>query len=128
MGERNVHLLIWGYILFCVVSLALGLGWLEIMLPGGFPLGTVATWMMFVVLAWVLLRLAPRLTRRRQVAWLGLILAIAWYPFSIYKAGNLTLTFHGDSMPWLIWTAVVATWLLVLGTWTAISAMRRKQT
>ena len=128
MSARKVHPLIWGYILFCLVSLALGLDWLVIMLPGGFPLGTVATWLMLIALAWALLRLAARMTRRRQMAWLGLLLAVAWYPFSIYKAGNLTLTFHGDSGPWVIWTAAIAGWLLMLGGWTIVSAVRRKQT
>ena len=128
MSVRKVHPLIWGYIIFCLVSLIFGLSWLELMLPGGFPLGTMATWLMLVALAWAMLRLAPRLTRRRQLAWLGLLLAVAWYPFSIYKAGNLTLTFHGDSGPWVIWTTVVSVWLLVVGAWTAISAGRRKQT
>jgi len=128
MSAKKVHPLVWGFILFCIISLALGLGWLEIVLPGGFPLGTVATWLTLIAFAWALLRLAPRLTRRRQLAWLGLILAAAWYPFSIYKAGNVMLTFHGDSRPWVIWTAVIACWLLILGGWTAVSAMLRKRT
>ena len=123
MSTKKVHPLVWGYILFCLVSLALGLGWLVIILPGGFPLGTVATWTMFVVLAWALRRLAPRMTRRHQVAWLGLILALAWYPVSIYQAGNVTLTFHGDGRPWVIWTAVISGWLLILGIWTLITAL-----
>jgi hypothetical protein len=127
MSTKKVHPLVWGYILFCLVSLALGLGWLVIILPGGFPLGTVATWLMLIALARALLRLAPRMTRRRQLAWLGLMLAVAWYPFSIYMAGNVTLTFHGDSGPWVIWTAVIACWLLILGGWTAVSAMQQKR-
>ena len=123
-----MHGLVWAYILFCVVSLAAGLEWLEIVLPGGFPLGTLASWGMFTALAWVLLQLAPRMTRRRQMAWLGLKLAVAWYPVSIFQAGNPALTFFGDSVPWVIWTVVVGSWLLVLSAWTAISAMRRRRT
>jgi hypothetical protein len=59
MSTKKVHPLVWGYILFCLVSLALSLGWLVIILPGGFPLGTVATWLMLIALARALLRLAP---------------------------------------------------------------------
>ena len=127
MSAKKVHPLVWGLILFCIVSLALGLGWLEVALPGGFPLGTVATWAMLMMFAWALLRLAPRMTRRRQLAWLGLLLAVAWYPFSIYEAGNLALTFQGDSKPWIIWTVVVSGWLLAVGVWTVISVVRRRQ-
>ena len=121
-----MHGLVWAYILFCVVSLAAGLEWLEILLPGGFPLGTLASWGMFMALAWVLLQLAPRMIRRRQMAWLGLILAVAWYPVSIFQAGNPTLTFFGDSVPWVIWTVVVGSWLLVLSAWTVIIAIRKQ--
>lgn len=127
MVASKVQPLVWGFILFCLVSLIFGLGWLEIRLPGGFPLGTVATWLALVGFGWSLLRLAPRLTLRRQVAWLGLILALAWYPFSIYEAGNLALTFHGDSKPWVIWTAVVSVWLLVLGAWTVVASWMRRR-
>lgn len=125
MSERKVHPLVWGFILFCIVSLALGLGWLEIMLPGGFPLGTVATWLMLIVFAWALLRLAPRMTRRRQLAALGQILAVCWYPISWFQAGNPMLTFSGDSFPWLVWTGVVSGWLLSLAMWTLSVALRR---
>ena len=68
MSTKKVHPLVWGFTLLCVVSLALGLGWLEILLPGGFPLGTIATWFMFVAMGWALLRLAPRMTRQRSAA------------------------------------------------------------
>lgn len=122
-----MHGLVWAYILFCVVSLAAGLEWLEIMLPGGFPLGTLASWGLFMALAWVLLKSAPRMTRRRQVAWLGLIMAVAWYPVSIFQAGNPALTFYGDSLPWVIWTTTLSTWLLVLGVWTVLSAHRNRR-
>jgi len=127
MRTSSVHPLEWGIILFCMVSLAFGLGWLEVLLPGGFPLGTLATWAMLMLLGSAWVRLAPRMTRRRQAAILGLILAICWYPFSWFKAGNPALTFHGDSGPWVVWTAAVALWLLVVGLWTGISAVRRRQ-
>lgn len=125
MGPGKVHPLVWGYILFCLVSLVLGLGWLEVALPGGFPLGTIATWAMLILLATALTRLAPRLTRRRQGSLLGVLLAVSWYPVSIFQAGNVTLTFSGDSLPWLVWTGVIAVWLLSTGLWTAISAILR---
>ncbi len=121
-----MHCLVWAYILFCVVSLAAGLTWLEILLPGGFPLGTLASWGMFVALAWALLQLAPRMTRRRQMAWLGLILAVAWYPVSIFQAGNAALTFYGDSVPWVIWTITLSMWLLSISVWTVLSWNRKR--
>ncbi len=128
MTNWKVHPLIWGFILLCLVSLILGLGWLEIRLPGGFPLGTVATWGMLMATAWALLRYAPRLTRRRQLAWLGLILSISWYPFSIWKAGNVELTFSGNGQSWVVWTAIISGWLILLGLWTAISEVQRRRT
>jgi len=126
MARNSIHGLVWVYILFCVLSFATGLEWLEIVLPGGFPLGTLAMWALFVVLAWDWLRLAPRMTRRRQMAWLGLILALAWYPVSVFQAGNPALTFYGDSMPWVIWTATLFTWLFSLGVWTVLSALQNQ--
>ena len=127
MFRDRMHGLVWAYIFFCVVSLAVGLEWLGILLPGGFPLGTLASWGLFMALAWALLRLAPRMTRRRQVAWLGLILAVAWYPVSIFQAGNPALTFYGDSVPWVIWTITLSMWLLSLGVWTFLSTNRNRR-
>jgi len=128
MTDWKVHPLVWGFILLILVSLILSLGWLEFRLPGGFPLGTVAAWSMLIAMAWALLQYARPLTRRRQLAWLGLFLAIAWYPFSIWKAGNAQLTFSGNGQSWVVWTSIIGGWLIVLGVWTVTSEVLRRRT
>jgi hypothetical protein len=91
-----------------VASLVSGASYLEILLPGGLPLGNVLSAIGLCAIAGAAVVLSARGTVQRRVSVAALIGAVAWLPVSIALAGNLTLNFHGGrGDAWLVFSFAV---------------------
>lgn len=114
---------------FALLSLASGAEYLDVMLPGGLPLGNLLTALGLCSAAGVAFRLSRPATALGVAAIASLVGAGAWLPASILLAGNLSLNFSGwRGTAWLLFSLVVA--LVVISTlaWALLAsllAMRR---
>lgn len=115
---------------FAVLSLASGSTYLEVMLPGGLPLGNVLSALAPCAIAGATVLLSAPRTALRVVSVTSLIAAVTWLPASVVLAGNLALNFSGwRGSVWFAYTiavAVVALGSLVLALVASLFAIRRR--
>lgn len=91
------------------MSLASGATYMELLLPGGLPLGNAVAALGLCAVAGAAMALSARETAVRAVAAAALAGAALWLPVSVLLAGNAQLNFSGErGLAWLALSAVVA--------------------
>ena len=107
-----------------LLSLIKGSSYLEIMLPGGLPIGNALTAIGLCAAAGAAVRLSAPRTLLRRLSVASLISAAIWLPASIALAGNLTLNFRGwVGGVWLALTAAIAGAIFAVLCWALIAAV-----
>jgi hypothetical protein len=94
MRKARIVLLL-GMVAFSFIALASGASYLEMLLPGGIPLGNAIAAFGLCGLPGLALLLSPHDTLVRKASLIALLAAAAWLPVSIALAGNLELSFGG---------------------------------
>ncbi len=115
---------------FAVLCLVSGSAWLEVMLPGGLPLGNVLSALGPCAIAGAGLALSAPRTVLRAVSVAVLVAAVAWLPVSVALAGNLALNFDGwRGTVWFVYSAVVVVAALCVLGWALVASLfaRRKR-
>lgn len=113
-------------------SLVLGGSHLEILLPGGLPIGNALAAVMLGAASAAAVLFAGARPRLRALAWVALVAALAWLPASVLLAGNAALVFangHGDAWTRLtLGTLVLVSIALVLALAAALwGALKRER-
>lgn len=115
---------------FAVLFVASGTNHLEVLLPGGLPLGNVLSAFGPCAIAGAAVLLSAPRTALRVVSVTSLIAAITWLPASVGLAGNLALNFSGwRGSVWFAYTIAVAVAALGSFVWALVAsllAMRRR--
>ncbi|MCW5566787.1 MAG: hypothetical protein KIS84_00985 [Dokdonella sp.] len=105
-------------------SLVSGAGYLELLLPGGLPVGNALAATGLCALAAAALQLSTPGSTCRRVAQGAVLAAILWLPVSVALAGNLALNFSANrGSAWLVLSLLTA--VVVLGSlaWSVITAL-----
>lgn len=101
-----------------VGALVSGAEFLEVLLPGGLPIGNAVAAVAMCAAPASAFALSQPHTRLRRVAAATVVAAGAWLPVSVILAGNLTLNFSGVAgTVWLALTVVTSS--AALGTFAA---------
>lgn len=94
-----------GAALVSAASLAFGGRHLEILLPGGLPVGNALAAIMLGAAAGAAILFARRGSHLRALSWIALAAALAWLPVSVLLAGNAALVFgNGRGDVWTVLT------------------------
>ena len=107
-----------------VYSLMSGAAFLDVVLPGGLPLGNALAALGFCCPAGAAVLLSQRDTRLRKASLAALVAAAGWLPVSIVLADNLALNFgNGRGSVWLVFS--VGVFVVVFGTlgWALVAAL-----
>lgn len=113
-----------------VASLVSGAGYLDMLLPGGLPLGNAVAALGLASAAGAPVLLSTPGSTLRTASLVVFGAAVAWLPVSIALAGNLALNFSGwRGSAWLAFSLVIHAAVLCALAWALIDrllAMRRR--
>lgn len=106
---------------FSICSIIFGASYLDVILPGGLPLGNVLAASIFFGFSGAAQLLAKGRRVLRIVTTAVVAISLMWLPISIALAGNVTLNFSGELGTVWLWFSgclffiVIGTFLLAAG-------------
>ncbi|GAB4186255.1 MAG: hypothetical protein Tsb002_10580 [Wenzhouxiangellaceae bacterium] len=93
--NRLTNLILIALLIAILALLISGHSILNILLPGGLPVGNLLAALFLLFLALLAMNLSQHGSIPRVLSVAAAVVALAWLPVSIYLAGNLHLNFNG---------------------------------
>ena len=120
--EKVIIVALLAIALFSMLSLVCGASYLEILLPGGLPIGNALAALGLSAVAGTAVALSVRGTALRIMSLASLLAAAAWLPVSVALAGNPALNFgEGRGLIWLVLSLAVAAGAFCAPLWALVA-------